>query len=119
MITCPICKHPLEVTKYRCEECQVQYEGRFVLPRLARLDKEQSALAEALILHGGNLKEMSEALAISYPTLKKRLVLLSEALKKMKEEDESMIEAILNEIEAGKMKAEEGIRLIREIRHEL
>ena len=97
----------------------MQYEGMFVLPRLARIDHSQGQLAEALILHGGNLKEMSEALGISYPTLKKRLGELSSRLAELKSEDDAHIERILKEIELGKIDAEEGIRMIREINHEL
>jgi hypothetical protein len=119
MRECPICHEPLQAVKLRCDACKTAYEGEFVLPRLARLDTESQRLAEALIEHGGNLKEMSEALDISYPTLKKRLNALSQALRKLREQDEQTIGEILEAIESGAMPAKEGIRRIKEINGEL
>jgi hypothetical protein len=119
MTKCLICKNELTVTSCRCDACHTSYNGSFILPRLARLGQEEQRLAEALILHGGNLKEMAEDINISYPTLKKRLKELSSTLAQKKQEDERRIEEILKEIELGKMAAEEGIKLIREINGEL
>jgi len=95
------------------------YSGSFSLPRLARLSKEERELAEMLILHGGNLKEMAQALELSYPTLKKRLNALTNALLALKKADEETIEEILHAMEEGKMNAKEGIKRIREINGEL
>ncbi len=119
MTRCPICQNALYPRRLECGSCGTVLEGEFFLPRLARLDKEGQRLAEALILHGGNLKEMSEDLGISYPTLKKRLTELSTALRTLQKEDETRIEEILRAVESGSLKAEEGIRQIREINHEL
>jgi len=119
MIKCQICNSDITVTSCACEACKTHYHGTFLLPRLARLTQEEQQLAEALILHGGNLKEMAEDINISYPTLKKRLKELSGALEKKKNEDEKKIEQILKDIELGKIGAEEGIKLIREINSEL
>jgi hypothetical protein len=119
MKECPLCHEPLQAVKLRCPACKTAYEGDFLLPRLARLDAESQRLAEALIEHGGNLKEMSEALKISYPTLKKRLNTLTQELKKLKHRDEQMIEEILQAIEEGTMNAKEGIRRIKEVKGEL
>jgi hypothetical protein len=92
----------------------MEYKSSFIYPRLARFNEEQQYLAEMLILQGGNLKEMAQELNISYPTLKKRLMELSEVLKKLRAEDEKKIENILNDIEQGKIDAKEGMRLIKE-----
>ncbi len=119
MTKCLICKNDLAVTSCRCEACKTEYKGTFFFPKLARLSQEEQGLAEALILHGGNLKEMAETLGISYPTLKKRLNELSTALVAKKQEDESKIEQIFKDIDLGNMDAEEGIKLIREINGEL
>jgi len=119
MIKCLICEHDLTIASLSCESCRTEYKGTFYFPRLARLTHEESTLAEALILHGGNLKEMAESLNISYPTLKKRLKELSDALEEKKQEDEQKIENVLKDIELQKIGAEEGIKLIREINGEL
>lgn len=119
MTKCLICENDLTVTSCTCEACKTEYKGTFFFPRLARLSQEERLLAEALIFHGGNLKEMAEDLNISYPTLKKRLNELSNALNAKKQEDEKRIERILKDIELQKIGAEEGIKLIREISGEL
>jgi hypothetical protein len=119
MTKCLICENELTMTSCRCDACHTDYSGSFILPRLARLGREEQHLAEALILHGGNLKEMAEDINISYPTLKKRLKELSNSLAQKKQQDEMRIEEILKEIELGKIGAEEGIKLIREINGEL
>jgi len=94
MIHCPICESDLTVTACECEACRTTYGTNFKLPRLARLSQEERTLAEALILHGGNLKEMAQDLGISYPTLKKRLTELSNALAAKKAEDEARIDSM-------------------------
>ncbi len=119
MTHCPLCKEPLAVATFACHGCKTEYSGDFVLPRLARLGKEERDLAEALILHGGNLKEMAQALQVSYPTLKKRLTALSLSLQALKQADESEIERILTAMEEGRMGAKEGVKRIREINGEL
>ena len=119
MTKCLICENDLTVISCTCKACKTEYKGTFFFPRLARLSQEERLLAEALIFHGGNLKEMAEDLNISYPTLKKRLLDLSNALNIKKQEDEKHIEQILKDIELKKIGAEEGIKLIREIGNEL
>jgi len=119
MTYCPICEERLSAVKLQCDGCHTLYEGTFILPRLARLDAASQKLAESLIEHGGNLKEMSDALGVSYPTLKKRLNALTEELQILKEEDEQTIEHILSSIEKGTMSAKEGLKHIKEINGEL
>ncbi len=119
MTHCPICEEGLEITALSCPTCKTEYGGKFYFPRLARLSVRERKLAEALILHGGSLKEMAAALEISYPTLKKRLGELSASLEAKQKEDEVRIEQIFSNIEEGKIEAKEGIRLIREINGEL
>jgi len=119
MTECLICKHKLTIKRLSCEACQTHFEGKFYFPRLARLGKEEQQLIESLIVHGGNLKVMAESLDVSYPTLKKRLLELNNALDKEKQEDKQSIEEILKAMETGAMKAQEGIKLIEEINYEL
>ncbi|HHD78442.1 MAG TPA: DUF2089 family protein [Epsilonproteobacteria bacterium] len=119
MTKCLICSHELTIERLSCEACQTHFEGKFHFPRLARLSTAEQQLTESLIVHGGNLKEMAESLDVSYPTLKKRLLELSNALHKHKKEDKQSIENILQSMETGELTAQEGIKLIREINGEL
>ena len=70
---CGICHSTLEAERLRCTACGLAYEGRFVLPRLARLGPAEQDLAERVLLAAGNLKEVAGAIEVSYPTLRKRL----------------------------------------------
>jgi len=119
MTECLICEHHLTIGSLSCKRCNMTYNSTFSFPRLARLSKEEQRLAESLILHGGSLKTMAEALGVSYPTLKKKLNELSYSLKKKQEEDERQIEDILYAIESKEISAEEGIRSIRELKGEI
>lgn len=86
-----------------------------MLPRLARLTTEQQHLAEHFILSGGNFKALAERLDISYPTLRKRVDTLVEALKALAENDNRSITALLDQVENGALPAEQAARLIREM----
>ncbi len=119
MIKCLICGETLSVKSLSCDGCKTEYSGSFLFPRLARLNKEERDLTEALITHGGNLKEMSLTLDMSYPTLKKRLTALSRSLRAMQEADKAEIERVLRVMEEGRMGNKEGIKYIREINGEL
>ena len=117
---CPLCKaRRLRVTRISCGCCNLSVEGDIHEAPLARLAGENMRLAEALVLSGGNLKELAANIGISYPTLRKRLDNVVARLKEECEQDERRIETILAEIEAGTLDAETGIRSIKEIRHEL
>lgn len=94
-------------------------EGCFHAPRLARLTPEHQKFVEALVLCGGNLKELTEQLEISYPTLRKRLDTVIDALRHLKKEDEKQIGKILQQIETGTLSAENGLRQIKELNGEL
>jgi hypothetical protein len=119
MTNCLICEHSLSISKLSCSACKTNFEGDFSFSRLARLNKTDQKLAESLILSGGNLKDLAETLDLSYPTLKKRLLSLTQNLKDLKELDDKKIEKILEDIQDEKIKAEEGIKLIKEINNEL
>lgn len=119
MIDCPVCKGKLMLTKIRCGDCGLAMEGSFTLPRLARLPYDMRLLAEQMILCGGNLKQLSAKIGVSYPTLRRKVDQMIEALGRLKAEDEKTIARILQDIEDGRLKSEEGIRMIKEIQSEI
>jgi len=119
MRQCPACSNALNPVKLACRECRVTMEGEFRMPRLARLSKNSQELAESFILFGGNLKELSAKMEISYPTLRKRVDDMIGELSTLQKEDEEEISTILDRIENGEIKAEEGMRLIKEMNNEL
>ena len=119
MIDCPVCKTKLEAAHLHCRGCNLKVEGHFRFPRLMRLKDEHIRLAEAFVLSGGNLKALAQELDISYPTLRKRIDEMVEALRVLRAEDDEAALAILKEIEGGKLSAEEGTRRIKEMNGEL
>jgi hypothetical protein len=112
---CLNCHGAVEAERVRCPCCGLTYEGRFGLPRLARLEPDQQHLAEQIVLAAGSLKDVAGVLEISYPTLRKRLDALIQALKGLQARDEEQIRHLLDQVEAGAMASEEAARLIKEM----
>lgn len=114
-MSCPICQHSLTVSRLDCPACKVQLEGFFALPRLARLEREHLMLAEKMVLSGGNLKELAEQMDVSYPTLRKRVDHLIDALLVLKRADDLQTQRWLDAVEKGTMTVEEASRRIEEL----
>jgi hypothetical protein len=112
---CPICYANLNVVHVACAACGVGYEGRFELPRLARLAPDHQQLAEQIVLAAGNLKQVAGVLEVSYPTLRKRLDGLIEALGELRMDDQERTKSLLDSVESGAMGAEQAARLIKEL----
>lgn len=72
-------------------------------------------MAEMLVLCAGNLKEMAAALELSYPTVRKRLDALVGAMQVLRAEDDRQTQALLDDVEAGTLRAEAAARLIKEM----
>lgn len=115
MRSCPICGSRLEVIKCACGGCQLEFSGKFQLPRLARLGTAYQNLAEKFLLTGGNLKELAQMEGITYPTLRKQIDTLITELQGLQEEDNRMISVLLDKVERGEIPAETAERLIKEI----
>jgi len=115
MHQCASCHSTLEVARLHCSACGVTYEGRFQLPRLARLEPAHRTLVEAIILAAANLKDVASSQEVSYPTLRKRLDALILALRTLQQDDERNCQMLLDQVETGAIKPEEAARLIREM----
>ncbi len=85
---CPSCEQKLSIEKLRCMSCATVIEGDFMLPRLARLNKEDQNFVELLVLSDGSLKTMAQRLKVSYPTIRKKLDELIERLSDEIKSDE-------------------------------
>lgn len=112
---CLNCDGELRVERLTCPNCALGYEGEFSLPRLARLPTGLQALAERILLAGGNLKEVALAEGVSYPTLRKRVDGLIEALGELRAADQAAAARLFDEVEAGRVKPEEATRLMKEM----
>lgn len=119
MIDCPVCKSKLTLSRLHCGGCGLNIEGELRLPRLARLSAHDISLAEQMILCGGNLKDLATQIGVSYPTLRRRVDDMITALRTLKQDDDKLVASILEAIEKGTLKSEEGIRKIREVQGEI
>ncbi|HUF10802.1 MAG TPA: DUF2089 family protein [Rhodothermales bacterium] len=115
MNTCLKCDGPLEPIRLACERCGIEISGRFETSRLTRLSGEHQDLAERILLSGGNLKEVAEAVGVSYPTLRKRVDELIAALEALRKSDQRRADAFLEAVENGNMRPEEAARRIGEM----
>lgn len=70
---CPQCGRSMAVARMVCDRCDVQLEGEFEVPPLARLSLEDQAFVIAFIRNHGHIKKMEGLFGISYPTVKNRL----------------------------------------------
>lgn len=115
MMHCSVCDGLLQVRQMVCPACELNLSGDFSFPRLLRLSRKNLALAETLILAGGNLKELALSLGVSYPTVRKRVDDLIAELQALRTADERKVDEILRGIEAGTVPAAKGTRMIKEL----
>ena len=115
MHQCINCQSSLSVATVHCDTCAISFTGSFELPRLARLSPAQQHLAEQLVLAAGNLKQMAAALEVSYPTLRKRLDDLVEAIHQLRLNDEARAATLLESVAHGDSTPETAARLIKEM----
>ena len=134
---CPFCGGELYVTHIYCRECDTNIEGRFIAGIFAqlkpeqlafvenfvtRLEPEQLAFIETFVRCEGKIKSMEVELSLSYPTIRNRLNEVIKALGYEPGGDEDvnqeMLEAkrlsILEELDTGRIGAEEAMRLLQE-----
>lgn len=109
---CAYCGGGMRITALECDECGFSHGGEFHTPRLYRLDPEDQQFVELFVLASGSLKQMSELLGLSYPTVRSRLDRLIGRLKAGRQEDETRKQRILEDIEAGRLTAKRGARMI-------
>jgi hypothetical protein len=77
---CPLCEGPVEVERIGCQACGSKVEGHFGLEWLGALSPEQLAFVKVFLVCRGKIKDVEEALGLSYPTVVARLDDVVEAL---------------------------------------
>lgn len=82
LIECPVCDHPLSITRLTCDNCSTNIEGSFSasVGPFTQLSPEQANFALTFIRCEGRLNRMEDELKLSYPTLRNRLVEVIRAL---------------------------------------
>lgn len=111
---CPVCSEALEVTKLQCPSCRTSVEGRFSLDRFARLSREQLQFLEAFLRARGVIKDVEEALGISYPTVRGRLdeLLRTLDLGDDRERERERRRVILADLSDGTISSEQAMSML-------
>lgn len=70
---CPVCAGELSVARVQCGACGTAVEGHFTLGWIQRLSPEQLSFVRVFLECRGKIKDVEQALGISYPTVVSRL----------------------------------------------
>jgi len=121
---CPGCSRPLEVTELTCSACDVRIRGHFERGcRFCALDPEQRRLLDVFLGSRGVLRDMEEALGLSYPTIRSRvdalLVALGYAPTRAESEAQETLAArrreVLDRLEAGELTPEQAATALSQL----
>ena len=77
---CLACHGALQITTLRCPDCGMELRNVFDISAFDLLDSDQLEFLTAFLRNRGNMKEVQSDMQISYPTAKKKLDNLLEAL---------------------------------------
>lgn len=115
---CPICHDKLVVKTLRCNHCDTEITGDFTLNPFDYLSKEQLDFALVFIKNQGNIKSIEKDLGISYPTVKKNIEELCNALN-MKtttvENDVELREETKRRLKNGEISFQDAERILGEL----
>lgn len=70
---CPLCSGALHVERVGCVACESAIESRFELGWPGSLTTDQLAFVKVFLACRGKIKDVEQALGISYPTVVSRL----------------------------------------------
>ena len=116
---CPVCQSELEVTKLHCPACDTSVEGRFSGGPIAHLTPEHLDFIVTFVRCEGKINRMEQELGVSYPTIRNRLHEVIRALGFEPGKDDTIDvgpekrNSVLEDLEAGKISADEAMRLLR------
>lgn len=118
---CPICGNTLHVTRLNCRNCDTSIDGHFTLGRLYQLSPEQLEFVEIFLRCEGKINRVEQEIGLSYPAVRARLNDVIRALgyevgdsqPTPRAIPEEVRRDILNELQSGRLSAEEALQLLR------
>jgi hypothetical protein len=118
MTRCPVCSAPTFIERLRCTECHTAVEGRFSADWMQALTPEQLGFVRVFVTCRGKIKDVEEALGVSYPTVVSRLDEIAEAIAgapqpAVSPDHASHRKEILDALAAGTISAEEAAKRLR------
>lgn len=113
---CPVCSSKMIVTNLQCTHCGTGVSGEFELTKFDYLTKEQRYFVEVFVKNRGNIKEIEKELGISYPTVRRTLDNVIEALGYKTEPQEPKVnkKEVLEKLSNGEISADEALSLLKE-----
>lgn len=78
--TCPVCDGSLRFSRLTCEKCKAEYPINEEFSPLMKLDQEKEEFLLIFLKTRGNIKMICEETGLSYPTIKRKLDQLLNAL---------------------------------------
>jgi hypothetical protein len=119
---CPLCGGELTVTRIYCRVCDTTLEGRFASGPFSQLTPEQLTFMITFVRCEGKITRMENEIGLSYPTIRNRLHEVIRALgfePGASDEPAGLTEQdrqrILEDLDAGRINAEEAMRLLKEM----
>jgi len=139
-IRCPSCNGQLYPRVLVCDSCGLKVEGEFVLNEFDSLSPDELHFLRVFIQCEGRIRDMEDALGVSYPTVKGLLASIKDKLSqrsprfaasapRAENADGSAAgastsgapasasqEEILDQLESGQISYKEAVRLLRSAR---
>ena len=116
---CPVCHSELNVTRLHCPSCDTTIEGQFTGGPFSQLTAEHLDFIVTFVRCEGKINRMEQEVGLSYPTIRNRLHEVIRALGFEPGKDEpaeisaERRSAVLEDLETGKISADEAMRLLR------
>ena len=112
---CPICNEKLLVKTLYCKHCDTELTGSFTMSPFDYLSNKQLEFALVFIKNKGNIKQIEKELNISYPTVKKNIDDLVDALgfnNVVRVDIKPSRDSVLRKLKNKEINIEEAERLI-------
>ncbi len=116
---CPVCQSELTITRLHCPSCDTTLEGRFTGGPFTHLSAEQLDFIETFVRCEGRINRVEDEMGLSYPTIRNRLheVIRAMGYEPGRDEEapdisEEKRRSILEELDAGRISADEAMRLL-------
>ena len=111
----------LHVTRLNCRNCDTTIDGHFTLGRLYQLSSEQLDFVEIFLRCEGKINRVEQEIGLSYPAVRARLndviralgYEIGEVAAASNSISEETRREVLNELQSGKLSAEEALQLLR------
>lgn len=116
---CPVCQSELTVSRLHCPSCDTSIDGRFSAGHFANLSHAQLDFLVTFVRCEGKINRMEDELGMSYPTIRNRLheIIRTLGFEPGKEDapevDEQLRREVLEDLDAGRISAEEAMRQLR------